>query len=121
MLAAELRFEAIYYGVLGAFAIAVLVARFDWAPAQVAGLCVVAGLACAAAFALSVRGRLAAEGEQAPDGRGSRERTQRMFPLIMLLALLAVAGGQDVAGVAAACLAGWAAAALAGFVLVRRG
>ena len=110
MTAAELRFEAIYYGVLGVMCVAVLVVRFDWDVTQAAVGGAVGAVAAIVALALSTRG----------DGPRGRERTQRMVPLLILLALLTLAAGRGPATVAAACMAGWAVGALALFLLWRR-
>ena len=107
----QLRFEAIYFGVICALGIAVLVVRFDWgAPDVGIGLLIALG-ACVLSLALSVANR-------AP--RPRRERAQRMLPIVMLLALLAIAGDRTTTGVAASVLAGLAAAPLIGFLAIRR-
>lgn len=49
-----------------------------------------------------------------------RERAQRMLPLLMVLALLTIAGGRTATDVAAGCLAGLAAAPLVGYLAIRR-
>ena len=123
----ELRFEAIYYGVISAFALAVLVARFGLDAPLAGVVLLVAVAATGLAFRLSVGARMP-RGDLDPvprratigEGRARRERSQRMMPLIMLLALLVVAAGRVPSALAAAGLCGWALASLAGFVHVRR-
>lgn len=126
-IAGELRFEAIYHGVIAAMGVAVLVVRYRPDPVEAGAALLIAIAATGLAFALSV-GRRVPRGRLEPmprswtvaTGRALREGSQRMMPLPMLLALLVVAAGRQTAGVAAACLCGWALASLAGWVHVRR-
>ena len=108
----QLRFEAIYVGVIAAMGVAVAIVRFDWgAPAIGVGLLVALGT-CVLSLALSVANR-------AP--RPRRDRAQRMLPLLMVLALLAIAAERTATGVAASALVGLAAAPLIGYAAIRRG
>ncbi len=124
MPAAELRFEAIYFGVLAVMGAAVYLVRFG---ADAAGLAVWVAAAAAAGGLLhlvSVRRRLARAvadpGTVGEDGvRVRSETAQRMLPLLLITALLAMAGERTAAAVGAGCLAGWAVAALLGFLAAR--
>ncbi len=124
MPAAELRFEAIYFGVLGVMGAAVYVVRFG---ADAGGIAMWAAAAVAAGgllYLVSVRRRLRrAAGDlpaRADDGLRVRSETaQRMLPLLLITALLAIAGERTAAAVGAGCLAGWAVAALLGYAAAR--
>ena len=107
----QLRFEAIYFGVIAALGVAVALVRWSWdAPAVGVGLLVALG-ACVLSLAFSVANR---------PPRPRRDRAQRMLPLLMVLALLTIAAERTATGVAAAALTGLAAAPLIGFLAIRR-
>ncbi len=111
MPAAELRFEAIYFGVIAALGVAVLVVRFGWDPFSVGVGLLVALVACVLTLALSVANR---------EPRPQRERAQRLLPIALVLALLAVTGGRTTTAVAAGGLVGLAAGPLIGLAAIRR-
>jgi bacteriorhodopsin len=107
----QLRFEAIYFGVLAVLGVAVQVVRFGSRAQELGvGIAVAAG-ACVLALALSVANR-------AP--RPRRDRAQRLLPLLMVLALLTIAGDRTTTAIAAGALGGLAAAPLIGFLAIRR-
>ena len=122
----ELRFEAIYHGVIAAMAVAVHAVLHRPGPAALGAGILIAVAALGLSFALSV-GRRIPRGELKPaprkatiaTGRALREHSQRTMPLILLLALLVVAAGETASGVAAACLCGVALASTAGYLHVR--
>ena len=108
---AQLRFEAVYFGVVAALGMAVFGVRFDLRGTDV-GVGLLAGLAvCVLSLAFSVANR-------AP--RPQRDRAQQLFPLVMGLALLALAGGRTLSVIAAGCLAGMAIAPLIGYLAILR-
>ena len=107
----QLRFEAIYFGVIAALGVAVLVVRFGVdAPVVGAGM-MAAVVVCVLALALSVANR---------PPRPRRERSQVLLPVVMVLALLTIAAGPTATGVAAGGLIGLAAAPLIGYLAIQR-
>jgi bacteriorhodopsin len=91
--------------------VAVQVVRFGSRAQELGvGIAVAAG-ACVLALALSVANR-------AP--RPRRDRAQRLLPLLMVLALLTIAGDRTTTAIAAGALGGLAAAPLIGFLAIRR-
>ena len=107
----QLRFEAIYFGVIAALGEAVALVRWNWdSPAVGIGLLIALGT-CVLSLALTVANR---------PPRPKRDRAQRMLPLLMVLALLTIAAGRTGTGVSAAALVGLAAAPLVGYLAIRR-
>ena len=107
----QLRFEAIYFGVIATLGLAVAIVRWNWGAPQIGAGLLIGVATCVLGLAFSVANR---------PPRPQRERAQRMLPLLMVLALLTIAGGRTATGVAAAALVGLAAAPLIGYLAIRR-
>ena len=107
----QLRFEAIYFGVMAVLGLAVAIVRWNWDAAEIGVGLLVAVVTCVLALALFVANR---------PPRPRRERAQRLLPLLMVLALLTIAGGRGATGVSAAASIGLAVAPLVGYLAIRR-